>query len=146
LSFFVSLLFSTNKPWTLSHKLLEVQKPSVHCHMIKSIKPKQWPLDSKFIEFEYLPEIRHFWQIRVLAKMTLFENGSDSLNSSTFANLVCSDSPDFFCKLLEVQKSSVHCHIFKMIKPAKIIGLPLLFYYLFLFLSICLFSLSNKRS
>jgi hypothetical protein len=68
------------------------------------INIKQWPLDSKFIEFEYSPEIRHFWQIRVLAKMTLFENGSDSLNSSTFANLVCSDSPDLptfakpFCK------------------------------------------------
>jgi hypothetical protein len=26
--------------------------------------------------------------------MTLFENGSDSLNSSTFANQVCSDLPD----------------------------------------------------
>jgi hypothetical protein len=70
----------------------------------ESDNTKQWPLDSEFIEFEYSPEICHFWRIRVLAKMTLFENGSDSLNLSTFANLVCSDSPDSttfakpFCK------------------------------------------------
>jgi hypothetical protein len=58
------------------------------------VRTKQWPLDSEIDEFEYSPEICHFWQIRVLAKMTLFENGLDSLNSSTFANLVCSDLPD----------------------------------------------------
>ncbi len=33
---------------------------------------KQWPLDSKFIEFEYLPEICHFLRIQVLAKMVFF--------------------------------------------------------------------------
>ncbi len=74
---------------------------------------KQWPLDSEFIEFEYSLEICHFWQIRVLAKMTLFENGADSLNLSTFANLVCSDSPDsptfakpFFKDSLDLRKAS----------------------------------------
>jgi hypothetical protein len=47
-----------------------------------------------FGEFEYSPEICYFWRIRVLAKMALFENRSDSPDSSTFANLVCSDSQD----------------------------------------------------
>ncbi len=55
---------------------------------------KQWPLAGKFVEFEYSPKIRHFWRIRVLAKMVFLENWSDSLNSPTFANLFCSDSPD----------------------------------------------------
>ncbi len=55
---------------------------------------KQWPLDSEFVEVEYSPKICHFCRIRVLAKMAFFENWSDSLNSPTFANLVCSDSPD----------------------------------------------------
>jgi hypothetical protein len=69
------------------------------CHVLfewplKRILIKQWPPDSEFIEFEFSPENHHFWRIRVLAKLTLFDNGSDSLNSSTFANLVCSDSPD----------------------------------------------------
>jgi hypothetical protein len=55
---------------------------------------KQWPLDSEFIEFEYSPEICHFWRIRVLAKMAFFRNVPDSPDSQTFASLVCSDSPD----------------------------------------------------
>jgi hypothetical protein len=55
---------------------------------------KQWPLDSEFIEFEYSPEIRHFWQIRVLAKMAFLGNVPDLPDSPTFASLVCSDSPD----------------------------------------------------
>jgi hypothetical protein len=33
---------------------------------------KQWPLASEFSEFEYSPEIHHFWRIRVLAKMAFF--------------------------------------------------------------------------
>jgi hypothetical protein len=60
-------------------------------NMRKKRKTKQWPLDSEFVEFEYSPEIRHFCRIRELAKMVFLENRSDSLNSSTFANLFCSD-------------------------------------------------------
>ncbi len=58
------------------------------------IQLKQWLLAGKFSEFEYSPEIRHFWQIWVLAKMVFLKNWLDSLNSPSFANLVCSDSPD----------------------------------------------------
>ncbi len=55
---------------------------------------KQWLLAGEFSEFEYSPEICHFWRIRVLAKIVFLKNWSDSLNSPSFANLVCSDSPD----------------------------------------------------
>jgi hypothetical protein len=55
---------------------------------------KQWLLAGEFSEFEYSPEIHHFWRIRVLAKMVFLKNWSDSLNLPSFANLVCSDSPD----------------------------------------------------
>jgi hypothetical protein len=58
------------------------------------VKCKQWLLAGEFSEFEYSPEIGHFWQIRVLAKMVFLKNWSDSLNSPSFANLVCSDSQD----------------------------------------------------
>jgi hypothetical protein len=37
------------------------------------VKIKQWPLASKFSKFEYSPDIRHFWRIRVLAKMAFLE-------------------------------------------------------------------------
>jgi hypothetical protein len=62
--------------------------------LIKCYKTKQWRLAGEFSEFEYSPEICHFWRIRVLPKMVFLKNWSDSLNSPSFANLVCSDSPD----------------------------------------------------
>ncbi len=55
---------------------------------------KQWPLDSEFVEFEYSPKIRHFWQIWVLAKMAFFGNVSDPPDSPTFAKPCRTDSPD----------------------------------------------------
>jgi hypothetical protein len=61
---------------------------------IFSVFTKEWPLLSEFSEYEYSPEIHHFWQIRVLAKMAFFGNVPDSPESPIFANLVCSDSPD----------------------------------------------------
>jgi hypothetical protein len=42
---------------------------------------KQWPLAGEFVEFEYSPKIRQFWQIRVLAKMAILENWPDSIRS-----------------------------------------------------------------
>jgi hypothetical protein len=45
--------------------------------------PKQWPLASEFSEFEYSPEIRQFWRIRVLAKMAFFGNLSDLPDSNS---------------------------------------------------------------
>jgi hypothetical protein len=59
-----------------------------------SVKVKEWPLASKFSKFEYLPEICHFWQIRVLAKMVFFGNVSDSSDLPTFTKPCCTDSPD----------------------------------------------------
>ena len=47
----------------------------------KSNKTKQWLLAGEFSEF-------------VLPKMVFLKNWSDSLNSPSFSNLVCSDSPD----------------------------------------------------
>ncbi len=44
---------------------------------------KQWPLNSEFVEFEYSPKICQFWQIRVLAKMAIFRNLSDSPDSNS---------------------------------------------------------------
>ncbi len=55
---------------------------------------KEWPLASKFSEFEYSAEICHFWRIRVLAKMAFFGNVSDSPDLPTFAKPCCTDSPD----------------------------------------------------
>jgi hypothetical protein len=40
-------------------------------------------------EFEYSPEICHFGQIQVLAKMTFFGNAPDSPDSPTFAKPCC---------------------------------------------------------
>ena len=72
------------------------------------IKYKQWPLAGKFVEFEYSPKIRQFCRIRVLAKMTILENRSDSIHSPdirqpfspdsihlpNIRQPFCSDSPD----------------------------------------------------
>jgi hypothetical protein len=44
---------------------------------------KQWPLAGEFVEFEYLPKIHQFWQIGVLAKMTIFGNLSDLPDSNS---------------------------------------------------------------
>ncbi len=53
---------------------------------------KQWPLAGEFVEFEYSPKIRQFWRIRVLAKMAILDNRSDSIHSPTLASLLCPDS------------------------------------------------------
>jgi hypothetical protein len=55
---------------------------------------KQWLLAGKFSEFEYSPEICHFWRVRVLAKPAIFRNMRDSPDSPTFAKPCCADSPD----------------------------------------------------
>ncbi len=46
-------------------------------------KIKQWPLAGEFVEFEFSPKIRQFWRIRVLAKMAIFGNLSDSPDSNS---------------------------------------------------------------
>jgi hypothetical protein len=53
---------------------------------------KQWPLAGEFSEFEYWPEIHHFWRIWVLAKMAFFGNVSDLPDSPTFSKPCCTDS------------------------------------------------------
>ena len=60
----------------------------IRCNIIK-----EWPLASEFSEFEYSPEIHHFWQIWVLAKMAFSGNVSGSPDSPTFAKPCCTDSP-----------------------------------------------------
>jgi hypothetical protein len=50
-------IFKTRNWSTEKSELLEFEV----CCMCITIK--QWPPDSEFIEFEYLPEICHFWQI-----------------------------------------------------------------------------------
>jgi hypothetical protein len=55
-------------------------------------KSKQWPLAGEFVKFEYSPKICQFWRIRVLAKMAILENRSDSIHSPTLASLLCPDS------------------------------------------------------
>jgi hypothetical protein len=42
------------------------------CCFFLRLKTNQWPLASEFSEFEYLPKICCFWQVRVLAKMAIF--------------------------------------------------------------------------
>ncbi len=64
------------------------------CQKHTSTKSKQWLLASKFSKFEYSPEIRHFWQVRVLAKTAVFRNMRDLPDSPTFAKPCCADSPD----------------------------------------------------
>ena len=59
------------------------------------IKYKQWPLAGKFVEFEYSPKICQFWRIRVLAKMTILENRSDSIHSPDICQPFCLDSIHF---------------------------------------------------
>ena len=61
-------------------------------HTNTNNKTKQWPLAGKFVEFEYSPKIRQFWRIRVLAKMVILENWSESIHSPTLATLLCPDS------------------------------------------------------
>jgi hypothetical protein len=63
---------------------------------------KQWTLNSEFIEFEYSPEICHFWGIQVLAKMAFFGNVLDSPDLPTFTSLVCSDSKTRKSQVLQV--------------------------------------------
>jgi hypothetical protein len=65
------------------------QKTSKNCN-----KTKQWLLAGEFSEFEYSPEIRHFWRVRVLAKTAVFRNMRDSPDLPTFAKPCCADSPD----------------------------------------------------
>ena len=85
--------------WQLTEKLL-IHFKWVLTNKEKDYIPLFWVLDKQWLlagecsEFEYSPEIRHFWWIRELAKMVFLKNWSDSLNSPSFANLVCSDSPD----------------------------------------------------
>ena len=59
-----------------------------------SLYTKQWLLAGEFSKFEYSPEIRHFWRVRVLAKTAVFRNMRDSPDSPTFAKPCCADSPD----------------------------------------------------
>ena len=70
-----------------SNRFLERSVQFCNC-----VDNKQWPLAGKFVEFEYLPKIRHFCRIRVLAKMVILENWPDSIHSPTFANLFWPDS------------------------------------------------------
>ena len=45
--------------------------------------PKQWLLAGELVEFEYSPKICQFWRIRVLPKMAIFGNLSDSPDSNS---------------------------------------------------------------
>ena len=49
------------------------------------VKTKQWLLARELSEFEYSCKTCRFWQVRVLAKMAVFRNMQDSLDSPTLA-------------------------------------------------------------
>ncbi len=77
-------IFENLKGWSKNY-----QKMPFFCQIFK-----QWLLAGEFSEFEYLPEIRHFWRVQVLAKTAVFRNMRDSPDSPTFAKPCCADSPD----------------------------------------------------